>query len=396
MATEQKETRLKDPMAQVLDPLQFHDGGADLGAVVPAGQTGMARAGGLVTGMQGDIITAQRVAVPRNMSRILANMKALATAAGKEYVYGWEVNDRKNNRKVWIEGPTITLANDLAREYMNCQVDCRVMDEGKHWVFYARFVDLETGFTMVRAYQQRKQQKTGMEDDQRALDMVFQIGQSKAIRNVVVNALRSLVNYAVDAAKGSLLDKVGKNPEGARTWIRQQLRDLGVDIKRVEALYGRTAEHWTVPDMARIYTELQSIIDGMMNAEDVYPIPQKEEQDSKRNASNPLAEGQVNGVGTGSAGGEEAAQQQRKGLATTGAVAVEGGAGGYGTVLNVTAGASGVGTAGTGTAPGSLMDAAEATLGTGTAQAQAQQEPAAAKATKPAGKKKPALFGGDA
>ena len=69
---------------------------------------------------------------------------------------------------------------------------------------------------------------------------------------------------------------------------------------------------------------------------------------------------------------------------------------GYGTVLNVTAGASGVGTAGTGTAPGSLMDAAEATLGTGTAQAQAQQEPAAAKATKPAGKKKPALFGGDA
>ena len=57
MATEQKETRLKDPMAQVLDPLQFHDGGADLGAVVPAGQTGMARAGGLVTGMQGDIIT---------------------------------------------------------------------------------------------------------------------------------------------------------------------------------------------------------------------------------------------------------------------------------------------------------------------------------------------------
>ena len=50
--------------------------------------------------MQGDIITAQRVGVPRNMSRILANMKALATAAGKEYVYGWEVNDRKNNRKV--------------------------------------------------------------------------------------------------------------------------------------------------------------------------------------------------------------------------------------------------------------------------------------------------------
>ncbi|MDZ4251093.1 MAG: hypothetical protein U1A72_00790 [Sulfuritalea sp.] len=277
-------------MSEVLDPLQFHQGGADLGAVVPVG-SGMARS---VSGMPvNEIITAQRVAVPRDMRRILANMKALATAAGKEYVYGWEVNDRKNNRKVWIEGPTITLANDLAREYMNCQVDCRVIDEGKHWVFYARFVDLETGSSMVRAYQQRKGQDTGMRDDQRALDMVFQIGQSKAIRNVVVNALRSLVNYAMDAAKGALLDKVGKNPEGARQWIKQELVRLAIDLKRVEAVYGRTAEHWTVPDMARIYTELQSVADGMMNAEDVYPAP--DDPAKKREADNPLATGQEAG-----------------------------------------------------------------------------------------------------
>lgn len=381
MANE-RETRLKDPMQEVLDPLQFHQGGADLGAVVPAGQTGMARAGGFTTGMQGDIITAQRVGVPRNMSRILANMKALATAAGKEYVYGWEVNDRKNNRKVWIEGPTITLANDLAREYMNCQVDCRVMDEGKHWVFYARFVDLETGFTMVRAYQQRKGQDTGMKDDQRSLDMVFQIGQSKAIRNVVVNALRSLVNYAVDAAKGSLLDKVGKNPEGARTWIRQQLKDLGVDIKRVEALYGRTSEHWTTPDMARIYTELQSITDGMMNAEDVYPVPQKEEAARKREDSNPLAGNQGQGVGTAGNGapasGAEA--QGSAGQPSGGAPRSEptGGSDATG------------GTAGPAVPPGGLMDNADATLGGGTKP----QEPTPA-AKKP-GKKKANLFGGDA
>ena len=362
MANE-RETRLKDPMQEILDPLQFHQGGADLGSVVPAGQTGMARQGGFTTGMQGDIITAQRVGVPRNMSRILANMKALARAAGKEYVYGWEVNDRKNNRKVWIEGPTITLANDLAREYMNCQVDCRVMDEGKHWMFYARFVDLETGFTMVRAYQQRKGQDTGMKDDQRSLDMVFQIGQSKAIRNVVVNALRSLVNYCVEEAKNSLLDKVGKNPDGARAWIKQQLKTLAIDQKRVEALYGRTAENWTTPDMARIYTELQSIIDGMMNAEDVYPVPQKEEAARKGEDSNPLAGGQKRGAGTGGAGqppvGAESDQKQDAPQRPP-------------------------------KPPENIMDAADATLGGGTKA----QEPAPAK--KSAGKKKANLFGGDA
>ena len=368
MANEQRETRLKDPMAEVLDPLAFHQGGADLGAVVPAGGTGMRTAAGLTTGMQGDIITAQRVAVPRNMQRILANMKALARAAGKEYVYGWEVNDRKNNRKVWIEGPTITLANDLAREYMNCQVDCRVMDEGKHWVFYARFVDLETGFSMVRAYQQRKGQDTGMKDDQRSLDMVFQIGQSKAIRNVVVNALRSLVNFCVDEAKNSLLDKVGKNPEGARGWIKQNLGTLAIDIKRVEALYGRTAEHWTVPDMARIYTELQSIIDGMMNAEDVYPEAQKEAAERKREDSNPLAGNQGQGVGTAGngapAGGAEAQRTE-----SAGATVVDP------DVLRKP--------------PGDIMDKAEAATGGG---AQQQEAPAAKKA----GKKKANLFGNDA
>lgn len=377
----ERETRLKDPMQEVLDPLQFHQGGADLGAVVPAGQAGgMARAGGFTTGMQGDIITAQRVGVPRNMSRILANMKALARAAGKEYVYGWEVNDRKNNRKVWIEGPTITLANDLAREYMNCQVDCRVMDEGKHWVFYARFVDLETGFTMVRAYQQRKGQDTGMKDDQRSLDMVFQIGQSKAIRNVVVNALRSLVNYCVEEAKNSLLDKVGKNPDGARKWIQQQLKELAIDQKRVEALYGRTAEHWTTPDMARIYTELQSIIDGMMNAEDVYPVPQKEEADRKREDSNPLAGNQGQGVGTAGngapAGGAEANPNINPNVAA-------------GTAAQTSQGPNAAATEGRGL--GDLMDGADATLGGGT---KPTAEPAAAK--KAAGKKKANLFGGEA
>lgn len=276
---------LKDPLSQVLDPLQFHQGGADLGAMLPAVPGAH---GSLTTGMQGDVITAQRCAVPRNMTRILVNLKALASAAGKEYVYGWEVNDRKNNRKVWIEGPTIKLANDLAREYGNCQVDCRVMDEGRHWIFYARFVDLETGFSMVRAYQQRKGQDTGMKDDQRAMDLIFGIGQSKAIRNVVVNALSTLANYCVDAAKGSLLDKVSNSPEKAREWIKSQLVKLEINIKRVEAVHGRTAAHWTVPDMARIYTEIQSIVDGMVNAEDVYPLP--DEAEKKTRVESPLAE----------------------------------------------------------------------------------------------------------
>lgn len=270
-----------DPMATLFDT-QAYDNAQQ--AMVPAG--GQARtmeaagthgANSLTTGVQGDVFQAQRVAAPRNLSMVMGRLKALAAAAGKNYVYGWEVNDKANNRKTWIEGPTIKLANDLAREYGNCMVDVRVRDEGANWNFYGRFMDLETGYTLVRAYQQRKGQKTGMKDDQRALDMVFQIGQSKCIRNVVINALQSLADFCVQEAKGALLGRVQKNPDAARQWIVKTLAELNIDQKRVSSIYGRTADHWTVPDMVRIYTEIQTIQDGMMDANDVYPMPQAAE-----------------------------------------------------------------------------------------------------------------------
>lgn len=293
------DTRVKDPLAQVFDSAAY-EGRTPVqqGNMVPindyspaaieaAAQRAMPAGGygNLTTGMQGDVFQAQRVAAPRDMTRVMSRLRSLAAAAGKRYVYGWEVNDRTNNRKTWIEGPTIKLANDLAREYGNCMVDVRVKDEGAHWVFYARFIDLETGYTLVRAYQQRRGQKTGMKDEQRAMDMIFQIGQSKAIRNVVVNALETLADYCVDEAKGALLDRVNKNPDAARKYIVDKLKSLTIDVKRVESIYGRTAEHWTVPDMTRIYTELQSVEDGMIEASDVWPVPEKQD-DAQRGKVN--------------------------------------------------------------------------------------------------------------
>ena len=330
---QRRETALAEP-----DPMRAT---LDTGAMdaQPAGvQPGFAMVGanqGMHTG--GDIITAQRVAVPRNNAKIMANLKALAAAAGKNYVYGWKVKDRQNNREVWIEGPTIKLANDLARVYGNCMVNVRVVDAGASWMMYGRFVDLETGFTTERAYQQRKSQKVGMTDDQRAADMIFQIGQSKCIRNVIVNALQTYADYCVDEAKSSLLDSVGKEPEKARTWIKSKIVALGIDQKRVEAIYGRTAEHWTVPDMARIYTELTSILDGMMTANEVYPEPAADvaAEDPAKNAAaktggrQPAKKaGPDNAPPPGQAGGSQAQEPKGPGSTPDDSVATGGTAGG--------------------------------------------------------------------
>lgn len=223
----------------------------------------------------GGVITAQHVAKKRDMADFKSRMMALAAFAGMDYVYSWEVNDRKNNRKVQVEGATIVLANDLAREWGNCQVDCRVIDQGRHWMFYGRFVDLQTGYSLTRGYQQRKAQDTGMKDDQRALDLVFQIGQSKCIRNVIVNALRTMSDFCVEEAKKGLVERVKKNPEGAKSNIIKKLQELGIDLKRVTAIYTRSPDNWTVYDMAKIWTEINSISEGMIDAGDVYPTEEQ-------------------------------------------------------------------------------------------------------------------------
>jgi hypothetical protein len=186
------------------------------------------------------------------------------------------VNDRKNNRKVRVEGGTIKMANSIAREYGNCLVDSRAIDQGRHWLIYARFVDLETGYTLVRPYQQRKAVDIGMRDEQRALDIVFQTGVSKAQRNVVLNALPDLAAFCLEEAKSATLAAVAERPEAAKKWILKKLGELNVDRRRVEAIYGRSADHWTVPDMAKIVAEIESVDEGMMNAEDVWPEQEAE------------------------------------------------------------------------------------------------------------------------
>lgn len=226
----------------------------------------------------GGTVTAQRVAVGRDMVKIRNELAALAQMAGSQWVYAWDVKDRKANRMVHIEGPTIKLANDLARTWGNCRVDVMVDDQGSHWMFYGRFTDLETGYTLVRGFQQRKAQNVGMKDDARASDMIFQLGQSKAIRNVVVNALQTLATFCMEEAKTSVKEKIGKNPDAARAKLVAAIEAEGVDIKRVEKVYGRSSANWTVPDMAKINQELSSIQDNMSLATDVWPLAEDEQQ----------------------------------------------------------------------------------------------------------------------
>lgn len=235
-------------------------------------------------------ITAKKVAVARDVAHIMQQLRVYCAQFGDNYVYSWQVNNRAKNRKDTIEGGTIKLANDLLQLYGNCSADVDVTETKTHLIFKAFFIDYERGTCVSRLFQQRKQQNTGMADADRQADIVFQIGQSKAIRNVVLNALASFANRAIEWSKDSLVKRFGSDDgmrEKAEDFIDKVAERFDIDMVRIEAIVGRRRREWTVRDLAAVYTACRGIWDGLTSVADAFPTAEDaknliEEEETKR------------------------------------------------------------------------------------------------------------------
>lgn len=221
------------------------------------------------------VFGAQAVAVKRDEPEIFATLSKLAAVAADDWYYRFPVKG-KDGQTSYIEGPSIKCANNVARLFGNCDVDVRVIDAGDSYMFYARFMDLQTGYSLVRPFRQRKNQRTMKTDAGRAEDIVFQIGASKAIRNVICNALELFTGFGMEEAKKSVIDKVGKKLPEYKDRVVARLKDLRVDLSRAERLRGRVLKEWTAADVALTIAEIKSINDGMSTADDTWPTREEE------------------------------------------------------------------------------------------------------------------------
>lgn len=261
------------------------------------------------------VFGAQQVAVYRDESRVLQKLAALGAAAGDDWFYRFPVKN-KNGQRSFIEGASIKLANDVARIYGNCEVDTRVIDLGSSWLIYARFTDFETGYALTRPFQQDKgASRLGGDDDARRRDIAFQIGVSKAIRNVVVNALQTYADFAFDAARNSLIEKIGKDVAKWREKTLAGLANHGVDVQRVEFVIGRASGDWTAPDIAKIIAMMKAIADGMATLDETFPPKDKQVQEQDEDDKKPATEetGRSTGVGAAHPAGDAAGHQPATG-----------------------------------------------------------------------------------
>lgn len=211
----------------------------------------------------------------RDVDVVERRIRDICKIEGDALYYEFPVTS-KNGEKGKVIGPSVKLAYAMVTAYGNCATDCEVVDTDDAWIFNATFVDRETGTVNSRLYRQRKSQGSVKGDKERQLDMAFQIGQSKAIRNVVVNSLRSFADRAVELAQEAITLKIEKKPEQFRDKAVARLSDYGIAIERVNLWIGCGPQEWKPHDIARVISALQAVTDGVSRADDIWPAPQVE------------------------------------------------------------------------------------------------------------------------
>lgn len=212
-------------------------------------------------------VTAISVQKPRNLDKVVAAMDREAEYAGKTFWYSWR--DKKGNL---IEGPSIGLANSLAREWTNCGVTVDFQETADTFIITPRFIDIEKGFQCERVFRQHKGVVQGNFDPERKLDMALQIGQSKAIRNVVCNAVpKWLVARAIQKAK----EAVVKGIDPAKlTELKKEVAaffaERGITLEQLVAKAKKPMAEWTTLTIATFQADMHAVESGEVAVEEIF------------------------------------------------------------------------------------------------------------------------------
>lgn len=215
-------------------------------------------------------VTAQVVQNPRRIPAVVGKLREMAMVGSERFYYRWEVKNNDGTKKP-VEGLSIKGANSLAMIYGNCSIDVDGRETETHYYIKATFIDLETGANMTREFRQRKTMNLGKRmDKDRAEDIAFQIGQSKAIRNVITNALDPFAAEMLEFAQKGVLARINANPEKALAWIIETAGSHNVSLQRLELYVARPKAEWVAAHLAKLYGALNALEDGMDTANNIF------------------------------------------------------------------------------------------------------------------------------
>lgn len=254
------------------------------GTAAPAAEDHTARAMEQLGGAPGMVRTqvghqtAITVTRPRNMEAVEKDILYEAAQMGEDFIYSWRQNTSdkqldEGDGKQTIEGMSIEGAMIMIRNWGNCACPIELADETPtHFLLLATFIDLEKGFNFPRLYRQRKSGGPGgkMADDRKE-DISFQIGQSKAQRNVIDKSLPPwLKKRAIAAAKSEAAKRYADVNEWAPKAIAY-FAGLGITLQQIEERLRRARDEWTPYDILALFLIRKAILDRETTASEAFP-----------------------------------------------------------------------------------------------------------------------------
>lgn len=228
-------------------------------------------------------ITAVAVQQPRNLDTVVANLDREAAHAGSDFYYAWSQGGGE------VAGVSHSGAVAIARQWGNCAVPAptvRDLPDGTIEI-EASFLDLQAGFTITRPFRFKPAEVPGKfagKEDQidRWNNMQFQVGVSKAIRNVVKSGIPGwLVSRVVDKARDAV--QLDINVDGIEATAKQGAQEIARLIgypadavrKAIISKVGAPLEQFTmsdVEDLKTAYASIKKSDEPAMMAATIYPL----------------------------------------------------------------------------------------------------------------------------
>lgn len=216
-------------------------------------------------------VTAVTVQKPRDIGKIQEAVLREAAIAGAAFFYNWIVKTKDGPRE--IEDISIDAAMCYFRNYGNCVLDNSVIVDETHFNFTASIVDLEHGTTFNRLYRQRRGQATGNMNKDRAEDIAFQIGQSKADRNAINKYMPEwLKEQILDTAKKGELNKIDpkKLPETRQLAVKF-FSSKGATQVRMEKALGKPLDKWMAEEILVLRGNMTGLKEGRVTIDELFP-----------------------------------------------------------------------------------------------------------------------------
>ncbi len=248
----------------------------------PAGEQALARqdfqlpvpmASGMVQART-PYVSAMQVLKPRDMESVERSVLRQATLVGEKAMYGWGAGKGR------VEGLSIRMAMIMFNSFGNMTIAAEPVQETPDaWIFTHYIVDLETGASAPRQWRESKRSKVdGNLDAERKDAIRFGRGQSKNIRNVIINRMPFwLIQKVIEEAKKGARDKLNKYIEknglaAAQTFAAEQLKRHGVtEAQIIEKMGKAELKGLDVDDLVALVSDLRAIESGEEHVSTLFP-----------------------------------------------------------------------------------------------------------------------------